>query len=161
MKRKLHILFWLLLVSVLVVFLVRRGKKDEASSVTEPQPSSAVADPVPNTAPLPPPKLAGPVANPAAPTDPEEAAEAAVMKQIRDSVKSNPANAIVLARAARQRFGDSRASDERDNLLVQSYLNLQDREAVRVEMHYYYQHHPQGRWGNYLFALTNVGPNSP
>ena len=33
--------------------------------------------------------------------------------------------------------------------------------AARAEMPYYYKHHPQGRWGNYLFALTNVGPNSP
>ena len=159
MKRTIHILFWLLLATVLVVFLVRRGHKDEAA--TEPQPSSATANPVPEQAPLPPPKFAGPAAGPGAPTNPEEVAEAAMMKQIRDMVKSDPAKAVVLARAARQRFGDSRNSDERDNLLVQSYLNMQDKDAVRTEMHYYYQHHPQGRWGNYLFALTNVGPNSP
>jgi hypothetical protein len=83
------------------------------------------------------------------------------MKQIRDMVKSDPSKAIALARAARQRFGNSHASDERDNLLVQALLNVQDLDAVRTEMHYYYEHHPQGRWGNYLFALTNVGPNSP
>jgi len=160
-KRKLHILFWLLLVIVLAVFLVRRGQKGEAQSETEPQPSSAVADPASAPAPLPPPKFAMPAAASAPTADPEENAEAAFMKQIRDLVKSDPAKAIVLARAARQRFGDSRASDERDNLLVQAFLNVQDTGAVREEMHYYYQHHPHGRWADYLFARTNVGPNSP
>jgi hypothetical protein len=160
-KRKLHILFWLLVVTALVVFFVRRGQKDTAPSEAEQQPSSAVADPAPASAPLPPPKLAGPSAAPAASANPEVTAEDVFMKQIRDLVKSDPAKAVVLARAARQRFGDSHPSDERDNLLVQSYLNLQDTDAVRTEMHYYYEHHPHGRWGDYLFARTNVGPNSP
>jgi hypothetical protein len=102
-----------------------------------------------------------PVASSAPPAEPEDPAEAALMKQIRDQVKTDPAKTIELAREARKRFGDSRDSDERDNLLVQAYLNLQDVEAARAEMPYYYQHHPHGRWANYLFARTNVGPGSP
>jgi outer membrane protein assembly factor BamD (BamD/ComL family) len=83
------------------------------------------------------------------------------MKQVRDNYRSNPAKAIEAAREARQRFGDSRTSDERDSFLIQAYLNSHDVAAARAEMPYYYQHHPHGRWADYLFALTNVGPNSP
>ena len=161
MKRTIYILFCLSLVAALVVFLLRRGQRDEAPSVTEPQPSSAAAVPMLAHGPLPPPRLAMPVASSAPPAEPEDPAEAALMKQIRDQVKTDPAKTIELAREARKRFGDSRDSDERDNLLVQAYLNLQDVEAARAEMPYYYQHHPHGRWANYLFARTNVGPGSP
>ena len=82
-------------------------------------------------------------------------------REIRNIVRDNPAKAVELARAARERYGDSRYSDDRDGFLVQGYYLLHDMAAARAEMPYYYKHHPQGRWGNYLFALTNVGPNSP
>jgi len=95
------------------------------------------------------------------PVDPEVAAEMALMKQIRDNYRSEPTKAIEAGREARQRFGDSRDSDERDSLLIQAYLNSGDRASARADMPYYYQHHPHGRWADYLFALTNVGPNSP
>jgi hypothetical protein len=108
-----------------------------------------------------PPVFVTPDAGGAPPVDPEAAAEAAMMRQIRDNYRSDPAKAIEAAREARQRFGDSRDSDERDSLLIQAYLNSRDTASARAEMPYYYQHHPHGRWADYLFALTNVGPNSP
>ena len=162
MKRTIHILFWLSLVTALVIFLLRRGGSHEAPTEKEELSPATGALPVPALARIPPPAFVTPDAGSAPPpVDPETAAEAALMKQIRDNWRNNPAKTVELAREARQRFGDSRDSDERDSLLVQGLLNLHDTAAARAEMPYYYQHHPHGRWGDYLFALTNVGPKSP
>ena len=162
MKRTIQILFWLSLVTALVVFLLRRGRNQEEPTEKQELTPAAGTLPVPALARVPPPAFVTPDAGSAPPpVDPETAAEAALMKQVRDNYRSNPAKAIEAAREARQRFGDSRNSDERDSFLVQAYLNLHDTTAARAEMPYYYQHHPHGRWGDYLFALTNVGPNSP
>jgi hypothetical protein len=158
-KRTIHILFWLSLVTALLVFLLRRGERQQAP--TETQPSAAVGIPALARTPFPPPRLVRPDAGSAPAAEPETTAEALLMKQIRDHYRTDPAKAVEAAREARQRFGDSRDSDERDGLLVQAYLNLHDTAAARAEMPYYYQHHPHGRWSDYLFALTNVGPNSP
>jgi hypothetical protein len=158
-KRTIHILFWLSLVTALLVFLFRRGERQQAP--TETQPSSVGGVTVLAHTRLPPPKLVRPDAGPARAAEPEISAEAALMKQIRDHYRTDPAKAVEAAREARERFGDSRDSDERDGLLVQAYLNLHDTAAARAEMPYYYQHHPHGRWADYLFALTNVGPNAP
>jgi hypothetical protein len=87
--------------------------------------------------------------------------EAALMRQIRDQVKTNPILAVELAREGRQRFGDSPDSDERDKLLVEGLINLQKIGAARVETTYYYRHHPNGRWANYLFAMTGARPDPP
>jgi len=160
MKRTIHILFWLSLVTALVVFLLRRGGSHEAPTGKE-LASPAGTLPVPAFVPVRPPVFVTPDAGPAPAVDPEAAAEAALMKQVRDNYRSNPAKAIEAAHEARQRFGDSRTSDERDSFLIQAYLNSHDVAAARAEMPYYYQHHPHGRWADYLFALTNVGPNSP
>ena len=167
MKRAIHILFWLSLVTAVVVFLLRRGASHDAPTDEEtPSLSPAGALPVPARAGIRPPVFITPDAGPApaaqpAPVDPEVAAEMALMKQIRDNYRSNPSKAIEPAREARRRFGDSRDADERDSLLIQAYLNSGDRASARADMPYYYQHHPHGRWADYLFALTNVGPNSP
>ena len=83
------------------------------------------------------------------------------MRQIRDQVRTNPTLAVELARVGRQRFGDSPESDERDKLLVEGLINLQKIGAARVETSYYYRHHPGGRWGNYLFAMTGAHPDPP
>ncbi len=159
MKRAIHILFWLSLVTASVVFLLRReGSHD---SPTKKQVSPAIgALPAPALARIPPPAFIGPDAG--LPLSAQaEATEAAMVKQMRNLWRTDPAKTVELAREARQRYGDSPDSDERDSLIVQAYLNLHDTAAARAEMPYYYKHHPHGRWGNYLFALTNVGPGSP
>jgi hypothetical protein len=165
-KRAIHILFWLSLATALVVFLLRRGASHDAPTDEEAvSPSPTGTSPVPAVARIPPPTFitpdAGSAPAQAAPVDPEVAAEMALMKQIRDNYRSNPAKAIEPAREARRRFGDSRDSDERDSMLIQAYLNSGDRASARAEMPYYYEHHPHGRWADYLFALTNVGPGTP
>jgi len=160
-KRALYMLLGLSLVAALAIFLLRRGGKDEEKSVTEPEPSPA-ATPTPLAhGPLPPPAFLRPDASPAPSVDPEDASEAALTMQLRNLVKTNPAKVVELALEERRRFGDSHYSDDRDSMLVQGYVNLHDMAAARAEMPYYYQHHPHGRWGDYLFALTNVGPNPP
>jgi len=83
------------------------------------------------------------------------------MKQLRDNYRSSPAKAVEAGREARQKFSDSRFSDERDSLLIQAYVNSGDMTSARAEMPNYYRQHPHGRWADYLFVLTNVGPNSP
>ena len=159
MKRTIYIIFWLSLVTVLLVFLFRRGEKQQEPTVTQGSPT--VALPVPARGALPPPVFVRPDAGAAPPAEPEDPAEAALTLQLRNLVKTNPAKVVELALEARQRYGNSRYSDDRDSMLIQAYINLQNMEAARAEMPYYYLHHPHGRWGDYLFALTNVGPNSP
>jgi hypothetical protein len=161
MKRTIHILFWLSLVTALVVFLLRRGGSHEAPTEEEKPPSPAGALPVPALVRNPPPVFVTPDAGSPPPADPETTGEAALLRQIRNLVRTDPAQAVELAREGRQRFGDSPLSDDRDNFLIQGYVNLHNIEAARAEMPYYYKHHPHGRWGDYLFALTNVGPGSP
>jgi hypothetical protein len=160
MKRTIHILFWLSLVTALLVFLLRRGGSHEAPTEKDEPPSPAGALPVPAFVRTPPPVFVRPDAGSPPPAEAEDP-EAAVARQIRNLVRDNPAKAVELARAARERYGDSRYSDDRDGFLVQGYYLLHDMAAARAEMPYYYKHHPHGRWGDYLFALTNVGPNSP
>jgi LAS superfamily LD-carboxypeptidase LdcB len=160
-KRAIYIFIGLSLITALLVFFLRREKKDEEPSETQPQLSPGVAARGPAPGHLPPPMLVRPDAGAANPAEPEISPETALLRQVRDNYKSNPAKAVEAALEARQRFGDSPDSDERDGLLVQAYIYLHDMAAARAEMPYYYQHHPRGRWDNYLFALTNVGPNSP
>lgn len=161
MKRAIYVFIGLLLITALLVFFLRREKKDEEPSETQPHLSPGVVARGPALAHLPPPMLVRPDAGAVKPAEPEISAEATLLRQVRDNYKSNPAKAVEAALEARQRFGDSPDSDERDSLLVQAYIYLHDMAAARAEMPYYYQHHPRGRWDNYLFALTNVGPNSP
>jgi hypothetical protein len=161
LKRAIHILFWASLVAASLVFLLRLGVRHDEPTVKEPQPSPAVA--AAGSAPVP--ALPAPVVTPDAsstlPSDSQTISEAALMRQIRDQVRTNPMLAIELARVGRQRFGDSAESDERDKLLVEGLINLQKIGAARVETTYYYRHHPNGRWGNYLFAMTGAHPDPP
>jgi len=166
-KRAIHIVFWLSLVAVALVFLLRRGEKDQTSSVTQAHPSLAGSATAPTLGGgLPPPKLVRPDGGSATPAEPEPvdprvAAELALMKQLRDNYRSDTAKAIAAGREARKQFADSRFSDERDSLLIQAYVNSGDLASARAEMPNYYREHPHGRWADYLFVLTNVGPNSP
>ena len=86
MKRAIHILFWLSLVTAVVVFLLRRGASHDAPTDEEtPSLSPAGALPVPARAGIRPPVFITPDAGPApaaqpAPVDPEVAAEMALMK---------------------------------------------------------------------------------
>jgi len=84
--------------------------------------------------------------------------EATLMRQLRDNVRSNSELAESLAREGRQRFFDSAASDERDALLVDALINQQRIGAARSETYYYFDHHPNGRFGEHLFVMTGVHP---
>jgi len=162
-KRAIHIVFWLSLVTAVVVFWLRRGKEDQASAVTEAQtsPSATTAAQAFAGGGLPPPVFVRPDGGSAPPVDPEDPVEVALMKQLRDTYRSEPAKAVEAGREARKKFGDSRHADERDGLLIQAYVNMGDMASARAEMPNYYRDHPHGRWSDYLFVLTNVGPNSP
>jgi len=83
------------------------------------------------------------------------------MGQIRDSVRVNPQVAVALAQQARQEFGDTTESDERDKLLVDALINLQRIGAARDETLYYYRHHPAGQYRQYLWAMTGARPDPP
>jgi hypothetical protein len=84
--------------------------------------------------------------------------EANLMRELRDNVKSNPELAESLARDGRRRFPDSAESDERDALLVDALINQQRIGAARSETYYYFDHHPNGRFGEHLFVMTGVHP---
>ena len=159
MKRTIPIILGLLLVAALLVFLFRRGEKQQEPTV--PQGSPTVALPVPARGALPPHVFVRSDAGSAPSVDNEDASAAALSLQLRGLVKTAPAKVVELALEGRRRYGNSRHSDDRDSMLIQAYINLQDMASARAEMPHYYQNHPHGRWGDYLFALTNVGPNSP
>jgi len=80
------------------------------------------------------------------------------MQRLRDSVRSDPPLAEALARQGRQEFPGSPDSDERDALLVDALINQQRIGAARSETYYYIDHHPNGRFGDHLFAMTGVHP---
>ena len=142
----------ILVLVALVIYALFPGRPERSS-----QP---VASSLPETKPEPPPRLApAPVVRDAG-TDFRLAAvtEAALMRQLRDAVKSNPELADSLAREARVRFPNSTESDERDALLVDALINQQRIGAARSETYYYFDHHPNGRFGEHLFVMTGVHP---
>ena len=84
--------------------------------------------------------------------------ESALMGQIRALLKSNPEQAEALAREARRRFPEGIDSDERDALLVEALINQQHIGAARDEAHYYFTHHPGGRYTGGMWVMTGVRP---
>jgi hypothetical protein len=157
LKRAVHIFFWFSLMVALAVFLLRRKEETPKGA----HPSSNLAGSAAGIAPvqaLPP---AIPDSGSALPTESRTMSEAALMRQIRDQVKTSPSLAVELARLGRQRFGDSPDSDERDKLLVEGLINLQKIGDARVETSYYYRHHPGGSYASYLFAMTGARPDPP
>lgn len=155
--RKLAGIAILVLVAVGIFVLYPRAPeqaKDLAASPASPfpEPRPALPPPPPRLAPTPAVRDAGPDLR-AAVKD-----EAALMQQLRDNVKSNPELAESLAREARRRFPGSAHSDERDALLVDALINQQRIGAARSETYYYFDHHPNGRFGQHLFIMTGVHP---
>jgi hypothetical protein len=168
MKRAVHVFFWISVLVAIAAVLMMRGKKSPVGAAQPMPPEPALA---PKPAPahlaqpvdIPPNKIA-PATNPAAPATPPSSApssEADFMRQIRDNVRANPELALSLAREARQQFGDSAQSDERDKLLVDALVNLQKIGAARDETGYYYRHHPAGQYRQYLWAMTGARPDPP
>lgn len=82
------------------------------------------------------------------------------IQQIRDSLLSNPRLAEKLAREGRQRLPDSPEADERDALLVIALTNQGRIERARIEAHYYFDHHQNGRFAEKVSFLTRVYPRS-
>lgn len=151
--RKLGILALLLLVAVAIYALFARRHEPPSRPVAAP--ASPPSDPEP-----PPPRpVPAPVVRDAS-SDLRVAAadEPALMQQLRDTVKSNPELAESLAREGRRRFADSPESDERDALLVDALINQQRIGAARSETYYYFDHHPNGHFGQHLFVMTGVHP---
>jgi hypothetical protein len=84
--------------------------------------------------------------------------EDSLMRQIRDSLLDNPGLAETLAREGRQRFPDSLQADARDALLVTALINQQEFGRARLEARYYFDHHPDGRFGDRVSFPTRVHP---
>jgi hypothetical protein len=166
MRRAVHILFWFSVIAAIVV-AVRRGKQPLPPATAKlPFPEQAVATAAtrlapPDAAPVHAlvPELRGARATMPAPTAPRT--EADFMGRIRDNVRANPEVAVALAQQARQEFGDTIESDERDKLLVDALINLQRIGVARDETLYYYRRHPAGQYRQYLWAMTGARPNPP
>ena len=163
MKRAVPIFFWLSLICAVVCVIAARYRK--------PTPAPTRATSVPKLA-LEPPRSTLPDAVPADAlgSEPPRAmpraaqsprTEADFMRRIHDNVRANPELAVSLAEQARQEFGDSADSDERDRLLVDALINLQKIGAARDETLYYYRHHPAGQYRQYLWAMTGARPDPP
>jgi hypothetical protein len=84
--------------------------------------------------------------------------EHSLMQQLRDSLLDHPRLAETLAREGRQRFPDSPEADERDALLVIALMNQRMIGSARMEAHYYFDHHRDGRFGDQVTYLTHVQP---
>jgi hypothetical protein len=168
MKRAIHVFFWISVVAAIAAIAVRHGQKPPSppsSAGERPAPELAVE---PHSSPTLPDAGRSDVggAPPArgtakATATPAPRTETDFMRRIRDSVRSNPELALSLAQEARQEFGDSADSDERDKLLVDALINLQKIGAARDETTYYYRHHPAGQYRQYLWAMTGARPDPP
>jgi hypothetical protein len=154
MKRAVNIFFWISLIIAVAVVMLRKDKPAPPTvESSSPMPAPAPANPPPQ-----------PEVRPAPAPDARSAVvpnEAALMRQIRDNVQSNPALALQVAQEARKLFQDSPESDERDKLLVEALINLQRIGEARVETGYYYRHHPNGRYAGFLFTMTGARPDPP
>lgn len=134
-----------------------RAPQDEADvNAPSPHPPSPIAPPS-SSPPAPAvPATTKPEASPSRP-----AADAHLLEEIRASVRSDPQRAEALAREGRRRFPNSPTADERDALLVDALINQQRIGAARSETYYYYDHHPNGKFGAHLFSMTGVHPPPP
>jgi hypothetical protein len=155
MRKALNIAFFLGVIVFVVILYFRLHEGKQAPSREALVANTQAAIPAPRLALVTSPLDAGPDARtPIAPRTDEQH----LLKQIRALVKSDPPKAESLAREARQRFGDSPESDERDALLVDALINQQRIGAARSETYYYFDHHPAGRYAEHLFTMTGVHP---
>jgi len=164
---RLQILLGISAVVVLLgVAVLRMGTGDSSPRADQASPSAGAqgerksagttpAAPEPPTTDVPTPIAAR------APLPSAASTEAVLLSKIRETVKTNPTASLAMAREARARFGDSSESDERDKLLVDALINLQKIGAARDETGYYYKHHPDGRFGQYLWTMTGARPDPP
>jgi hypothetical protein len=144
---------------VAVGFVALYPRKSEQTAETAASPPLPLPEPQPLPPWLPPRLAPAPIVRDAG-TDRRVAVsdEATLMRRLRDNVKTNPELAEALAREGRSRFADSAESDERDALLVDALINQQRIGAARSETYYYFDHHPNGRFGQHLFVMTGVHP---
>jgi hypothetical protein len=154
--RRLLVVFLLLSMAVAIYVLYPRSRLPAPESVAQETPSPLL---VPVSPRVPGRSAATPGTSDARPDVrvpvPDEAA---LMRQLRENVRSNPQLAESLAREGRQRFPASVDSDERDALLVDALINQQRIGAARSETYYYFDHHPTGRFAEHLFVMTGVHP---
>jgi hypothetical protein len=151
MRHSLYSIFLLGVLACGLLLCLRGGKQ---------KPDQSGGAPIAHTSVLPPPRLAPVVPSRAAENDAGYIAldEDLLIQQIRDSLLSNPRLAETLAREGRQRFPDSPGADERDALLVLALMNQRRVERAHLEARYYFDHHPDGRFGDRVSFLTRVHP---
>ncbi|MGB8295583.1 MAG: hypothetical protein WCG85_09165 [Polyangia bacterium] len=156
MRRALYSLFFLGVLACGLLLYWRVGRQEPK------QYGGAPITRMPAAVPLPPPRLAPAV--PIRPADNDAGYialdEDSAMQQIRASLLDNPRLAETLAREGRQRFPDSPQADARDALLVTALMNQARIERARIEAYYYFDHHPDGRFGDRVSFLTRVRPRS-
>jgi hypothetical protein len=85
-------------------------------------------------------------AHPVRSPDPDTSDPKALMRGIREAVKSDPKLSETLARRHRQEFADSSEADERDAFLVYAVYNQRRFRDASLEAHYYLEHHPSGQF---------------
>jgi hypothetical protein len=128
-----------------------RASKQATADEPPPVPSPSL-DPLASSRPPVPPR---------APSKPAAITDEQLLGEIRANVRRDPRRAEDLARQARALFPDSPNADERDALLVDALINQERIGAARSETYYYYDHHPNGRFGAHLFSMTGVHPSPP
>ena len=154
MRRALYSLFFLGVLACGLLLYWRGGRQEPKQS------GGAPIAGTPAAVPLPPPRLAPAVPSRPADNDAGYIAldEDSLMQQIRASLLDNPRLAEKLARESRQRFPDSPQADARDALLVTALMNQGRIERARIEAYYYFDDHPDGRFGDRVSFLTRVRP---
>jgi hypothetical protein len=151
MRRVLYFLFFLGILACGLLLYWRGGRQE---------PKQPIGAPIAHTAALPPPRLAPAVPGRAADKDAGYIAldEDSLMQQIRNALLDNPRLAETLAHEGRQRFPDSPQADARDALMVTALMNQRRIERARLEARYYFDHHPDGHFGDRVSFLTRVHP---
>jgi hypothetical protein len=155
----------LVLAALIVVW--QGARERNAPSRTEapsPPPTTGIAQPAP-PAPVPapgptavaqnlPPDAAAPPANVQAAV--AKMNEAVLMARLREVAKSDPVQAIDLARAGNRKFPDSPDAPERSSILIHALVSQNQLSEGRAEAEYMVNHYPDSSWVREIEGFTGA-----
>jgi len=147
-----------------------QSEKEPSSGGAIAAPSAPPAPPAPAAQPAPP--VPAPAPGPAAaaqntppPAPPPSASaetvvarmnEAVLMAHLREVAKSDPAQAIQLARAGNKKFPDSADAPERASILIHALVTQDQLSDGRAEAEYMVNHYPDSKWVREIEGFTGA-----
>jgi hypothetical protein len=84
--------------------------------------------------------------------------DATLMQRLRETVKSDPAQATTLAEEGERRFPDSPFAEERGALAIDALINQQRIGAARARAEDFLARYPNGPYSVHVALMTGVHP---